>query len=63
MAERTFGSMPDIAAADAGCLRLVPSMLEAWHAVHGIGNRELIGYAISDMLESRRTLRTGTESR
>ncbi len=40
------------AALFAGRLWLVPAMLEAWHAARTLLHREIIGYAISDLLEA-----------
>lgn len=45
-----------IAAADAGALWLIPSMLNAWHDVKGLSEHEIIGFAISDILEYKSTL-------
>ncbi len=39
------------AAALAGCIWLVPSMLEAWRRVTSLADHETIGYAIANMLE------------
>ncbi|MGW8392279.1 hypothetical protein [Pseudoduganella sp. HUAS MS19] len=39
------------AASLAGCLWLVPAMLDAWHRAEGLHDHEVIGYAISDLLE------------
>ncbi len=39
------------AAANSGCLWLIPHMLEAWHLVDGIDAHENIGYAIADLLD------------
>jgi hypothetical protein len=40
------------AASLSGWLRLVPAMLDAWNRAETIGNRETIGFALSDMLEA-----------
>lgn len=40
------------AAANSGCMWLVPHMLEAWHLVEGVDAHENIGYAIADLLDS-----------
>jgi len=40
-----------VAAARAGSLWLVPHMLTAWHGVRSVSDHEVIGFAISDLLE------------
>ncbi len=39
------------AAANSGCLWLIPHMLEAWHLAEGVDAHENIGYAIADLLD------------
>jgi hypothetical protein len=41
-----------IGAARAGYIYLIPEMLTAWHAVNTVSDHEVIGYSISDLLES-----------
>ena len=40
-----------MAAANSGCMWLIPHMLEAWHLAEGVDAHENIGYAIADLLD------------
>jgi peroxiredoxin family protein len=44
------------AAANSGCMWMIPYMLEAWHLVEGVDAHENIGYSIADMLDSIESL-------
>ena len=39
------------AAANSGCMWMIPYMLEAWHMVEGVDAHENIGYSIADLLD------------
>ncbi len=40
------------AAANSGCMWMIPHMLEAWHSAESIDAHENIGYSIADLLDS-----------